>query len=128
MEEQLKLNELDAGNVIALKVEDEAINILRLLLIQNQSYDNLYNSYLDRCNCKKEDNKIEHNEFFDLALFMDKRTKLDMDIANEKENIVKLTLGESYDYIKTMLAYRYNIDIESGLITIRILGEKKVNV
>jgi hypothetical protein len=129
MEEKndITLNKLSVGNVIAIVCEDkELIDALKLKTIQKGSYDNLYKSYLEICKSKKDDKEvIEDNEYFDLSTFMDKYSKLEMDIEQDKENILKTVFGPVLEYIKLAYVYNYFIEYDSYIVSITITGKKR---
>lgn len=110
------INNLKAGNVLALVIDDDLMNLYELKHVQIKSYENLFNSYIN--------NTCEEANKFNLDSFLDKYTKLTMDIDYIKKEILIRTLGEdNLNLLNKSYAYIVNYEYMTRTIYLSIKKE-----
>lgn len=104
-----QIENLEVGNVIALVIDEDMINLCELNSYQIQSYENLFTSYINKT-CE-EANKLN------LDTFLEKYSQKRYELEYLKKEIVKQALKEDiYNYLYDHYFFLIDIDFLTDTI------------
>lgn len=113
-----ELKKLNVGETLFISIDKDISNIIQLLFIKVQSYNNLFMSYIN--------NTIQEANKFNLDAFLEKYAKANQEIELLKSHMLKRYLGNAYEYfIANKFFYNFNYDL--NVLQIRKVGGNKIN-
>lgn len=117
MKEQIQ--NLNIGECLLSKIDDDLSSILSLIDIKMTSYENLHSSYVQKT--------CEEAYSFNVKLLKEKYLKLTLEKQYVTNEVLKRSLGENeFNVLVNKYNYTYNLDFGTNSLIITIQSLRRI--